>query len=57
MTMTTATTTTTATTRQDSNNGMQRGRQPGAGRGCIGAGEGGKACKEVDNGEEMEEKS
>ena len=55
--MTTATTTTTATTRQDNNNGMQRGGQPGAGRGCIGAGEGGKACQEVDNGEEMEEKS
>ena len=30
---------------------------PGAGGGCVGAGEGGKASKEVDNGEEAEEKS
>ena len=30
---------------------------PGAFRGCIGAGESGKTCKEVDDGEQLEEKS
>ena len=48
--------TTTPITTSTKTNSMAGGRQPGAGRDCIGAGECGKASKEVDNGEEAEEK-